>query len=52
LQTQKVIRTYVSHRNESHSKWNLYFSPNRSTQTQTSTGNHDNPWRRPNPTHI
>lgn len=43
LQTQTAIRTYVSHRNESHSKWNLNFSPNQSTQTQTSTDNHDNP---------
>jgi len=43
LRTQKAIRTYVSHRDESHSKWNLHFSPNQTTQTQTSTGNHDNP---------
>jgi hypothetical protein len=39
LQTQRAIRTYVSHRDESRSKWNLHFSPNQSTQTQTSTGN-------------
>jgi len=42
LRTQKAIRTYVSHRDESHSKWNLHFPPNQSNQMQTSTGNHEN----------